>query len=54
MSKSKQQVDECGYNDSQKHTVVDMRGNNSHNFMIFLLAVEISHEQKRHQTTKKS
>ncbi|XP_025407764.1 sodium channel protein para-like isoform X2 [Sipha flava] len=25
MSKSKQQVDECGYNDSQKHTVVDMR-----------------------------
>lgn len=26
MSKSKQQVDECGYNDSQKHTVVDMRG----------------------------
>jgi len=26
ISKSKQQVDECGYNDSQKHTVVDMRG----------------------------
>lgn len=26
MSKSKQQVDDCGYNDSQKHTVVDMRG----------------------------
>ncbi|XP_060834551.1 sodium channel protein para-like isoform X6 [Rhopalosiphum padi] len=25
MSKSKQKVDECGYNDSQKHTVVDMR-----------------------------
>jgi len=29
VSKSKQQVDECGgYNDSQKHTVVDMRGEN--------------------------
>lgn len=26
MSKTKQQVEDCGYSESQKHTVVDMRG----------------------------
>lgn len=54
MSKSKQQVDECGYNDSQKHTVVDMRGNSSYTLMIFVLAIVISQGQERHITTKKS